>query len=223
MAGPRVSDESGTSQPGNIGLGIVARQHHDAGSLLGCRGHLRGDSLGAGSLEQVFYQVTGDSSSFGRTEFLQRLESPKLGIDRRHRRGAQLEPARIVVRLEVAGVEPELLAMGKPPGRLGKELGSEMRRRMEKCYSASAHQPLEPAGTVEVRLHCGYIHRQLPGPLIPVNETERSAAVRQLGNGRGILDRSGGEEHVAGGDQGSAIVYRRLERLANVEVGAGVG
>ena len=64
-----------------------------------------------------------------------------------------------------------------------------------------------------IRAECADVDGHLAGTLVRVDDEERTGPPRRLGNGCGLLDRAGGEEHVTDGNDSRAIVDGRRHAL----------
>ena len=128
MPRPRVGDDRGLRQAADIAGRVVARQHDDRRALLLPGGDLGPEPGPLGLVDQVLGQRHRTPADLRGAHLLHHVEPAELGVDRQHRGRAGLEPPGIGVERERARVEAELLPMGEPSGRPGREVAQQVGR-----------------------------------------------------------------------------------------------
>src|SRR5207245_3565517 len=95
--------------------------------------------------DQVFRERSRHPANRGDADFVDVIEAPELRVDRRERRRPELETPRVVVQLERAGVEGELVLVTEPAGNSGSEPPCDLITNVQQDDPRPTEQPLEPA------------------------------------------------------------------------------
>jgi len=91
-------------------------EHHDRRTILGAGSHLGLEAERPRPRDQVLREGRRYPANGRDADLVDVIEAPELRIDRRQRRCPELEAPGVVVQLERAGVEGELVLVAEPPG-----------------------------------------------------------------------------------------------------------
>src|SRR2546427_477057 len=130
----------------HAGSRVGRREHHNRRAILRAGRHLGLEAVFARPRNQVLGERRGHAANGRDADLVDVIEAPELGVDRRQRRCPELEAPGVVVQLERAGVEGELVLVPEPPGNGRCEPPRELVTNVQQHDPRPAEQPLEPAG-----------------------------------------------------------------------------
>src|SRR6266704_360541 len=209
----RVRDDAGGREVAQRGRRIRGREHDDRGTLLRAGGHLGPKPALAGARDQILGERRGDRADAGDPDLIDAVQAAELRVDGCERWRAQLETARVLVQLERAWVESELVPVPEPPRDPGVKAHRELRTHVQEHDPGPTEQPLESPRREEVDPRGPDVHGHLPHRLIGVDQGQRAALARGVGDGRDVLDRPAREVHVRRRHQRGALVHRAGDGL----------
>src|SRR5258707_15431107 len=150
VSGAGVGHDGSGGEMAHRGVWVRGRQHDDCRALLGGRRHLGPEPLIGGARNEVFDEPGGYAPDRGHPNLLDILEPAELRVDRGEGGGPELEAARVVVKLERARLEGELVLVTEPPPDGRYDAGLGVVAHVAGDDPPPAEQPLQPAGDEEV-------------------------------------------------------------------------
>ena len=182
----------GQASYGGVCIGVV--REDDRGTASRILRHVGPEACSRETVDQVGGQHPVPIANPVDSGLFDDLQAAGGGKGSAHGGGAELEPACVCVRPGGSGVEGELVLDAEPAERRGLQI--EVRSNVEEGEAGAAAQPLEGSRQKEIHPPRSYVHRDLAGRLIGIQQKESAVPVGYARQLLHLLDGAGGEKDV---------------------------
>src|SRR5256885_738048 len=208
-----VRDDPAGGEMSHARRGVGRGEHYDGRTILGARSYRGPEAVLPRPCDQVLGERRRHPANVRDPDFVDVIEASELRIDRRQRRCAELEAPGVVVQLEYAGVEGELVLVAEPPGDRRREPPSELVADVQQHDPRPTEQPLEP--TRGEKVHAGglYIDGHLSHRLVGVHQGQSAALACGVRYAPDVLDGPAREVDMRGRDESRPVIQRARDGL----------